>query len=181
MLHQLHGAVTESGVVRPASLRPEKLRQGRVGHRRAAAGRAAVDAAKEPPLFDLEYAALSIVPYNLAPTTRLQIGAGNGNPYAALDPAGAYPQLRHPFIIEIDTAPGARINLDPALVQPTTGTVCYDLSYNDAGMSRYNTMLFRMLGPHSVAIKYDPAPHDGPQCGSLGLSEPDSSWAVYER
>jgi hypothetical protein len=141
----------------------------------------AVDTAPESVLFNLDYAALSIIPYNLAPTTRVQIGAGSGNPYAALDPTGAFPQLRNPFVIEINTAAGTRINPDPASVRPATGTVCYDLSYNDAGMSRYNTMLFRTLGPRSVAIKYDPAPHDGPQCGSLGLSEPDSSWVVYER
>jgi len=141
----------------------------------------AVDAAAEPPLFELEYAALSIIPYNLAPTTRGQIGAGSGNPYAALDPAGAYPQLRNPFIIEINAAAGARINPDPAAVRPTTGTVCYDLSYNDGGMTRYNTMLFHMLDARRLAIKYDPAPSDSPRCGSIALSEPDSTWVTYER
>jgi hypothetical protein len=48
-------------------------------------------------------------------------------------------------------------------------------------MTRYNTMLFRMLGPRHAAIKYDPAPHDAPQCGSITPSEPDSTWVVYER
>lgn len=141
----------------------------------------AVDAAAEPPLSDLEYSALSIIPDNLAPTTRVQIGAGSGNPYAALDPAGAYPQLRQPFIIEIDTATGARINPDPAAVRPTTGTVCYDLLYNDGGMARYNTMLFHMLDARRLAIKYDPAPHDSPQCGLIAPSEPDSAWVIYKR
>jgi len=141
----------------------------------------AVDAAAVPPLFELESAALSIIPYNLAPTTRVQIGAGSGSPYAALDPAGVHPQLRHPFIIEIDAAAGARVNPDPAAVRPATGTVCYDLSYNDAGMTRYNTMLFRMLRARRLAIKYDPAPHDAPQCGAITLSEPDGTWIVYKR
>jgi hypothetical protein len=140
----------------------------------------AVDAAAVPPLFELESAALSIIPYNLSPTTHLQIGVGSGRPYAALDPAGAYPQLRNSFIIAIDPAPGARLNPDPAAVRPRTGTVCYDLAYNNGG-ARYNTMLLHMRGARHVAIKYDPTPYAAPQCGSIALPEPDGSWVVYKR
>jgi len=141
----------------------------------------AIDSAPESALFNLEQAALSIIPYNLAPTTRVQIGAGSGNPLAALDPAGALPQLLHPFIIEFDPAPGARIDPDPAAVGPTTGTVCYDLSYNDGGMTRYNAMRFHMLGARGPAIKYDSVPHVAPQCASIPLSEPDGTWVIYKR
>jgi hypothetical protein len=111
----------------------------------------------------------------------VQIGAGSGSPYAALDPTGAYPQLRNPLVVDIDATPGARRNPDPAAVGRATGTVCYDLAYNDAGMTRYNAMLLRLLGPHTLAIKYDPAPRDSPPCGALGFPEPDDSWITYVR
>jgi len=141
----------------------------------------AVDEPREPPLFDLESAVLSIIPYNLAPDTHVQIGAGSGNPYAALDPAGSYPQLRAPLVVAIDASPGARVNPDPATVRSRTGTVCYDLAYQEGGMTRYNSMQLRLLGARRLAILFDPAPHDAPQCASLPLGEPDGAWIVYRR
>jgi hypothetical protein len=142
----------------------------------------AVDAAAEPPLFELERAALSIIPDNLAPGTRIQVGVGTGSAlYSAFDPAGVIPQLREPLRADVDFTPGARVNPDPATVGQATGTVCYDLSYHDFGGTLYNTMLFRMLGGRRVAIKYDPAPHASSRCASLPLAEPDASWITYVR
>ena len=64
---------------------------------------------------------------------------------------------------------------------PASGTVCYDLVYNDGGTTRYNAMLFRLLGPRTLAIKYDPAPRDFPPCGTLGFPDPDDTWITYVR
>jgi len=141
----------------------------------------AVDAAAEPPLLDLERAALSIIPDNLAPATRVQIGVGSGGPYSAFDPAGAIPQLRSPLRVDVDFTPGARINPDPATVGPATGTVCYDLAYDDFGGTRWNTIRFRMPGARRVAIKLDATPYFSAQCASTPLSEPDAGWIVYVR
>jgi hypothetical protein len=138
----------------------------------------AVDAASPPPLFELESAAVSIIPDNLAPTSRVQIGIASGSPFAALDPGGSYPQLRHPLKVTMDQAPGARINPDPAQVGPSTGTVCYDLEYEGDGGRRYNSILFRMLSDRSVAIKLDPTPSVGPRCSSTALGEPDATWTT---
>ena len=152
-----------------------------VGRLRGAWFNSAVDAAATPPVFDLEQAALSIIPDNNNPTARVQIGVGSGGTYSALDPAGAYPELKHPFVIQIDTL-STHVNPDPASVAVSTGTVCYDLSYNHMGGPRYETLLFHMLGSRRVAVKYDPAWQSSPQCGFMTLpSSPDASWSVYKR
>lgn len=130
---------------------------------------------------DIDSAALSIIPYNYQPLTRLQIGVGSGTPFSAFDPAGAIPQLRSPLLVDVDFTPGARINPDPATVGHAAGTVCYDVSYNDPGGTRWNTMLFRMLGGRRVAIKLDATPQLSPGCASTPLAEPDPSWIVYVR
>jgi hypothetical protein len=141
----------------------------------------AVDTASPAPLFELEWAALSIIPDNLAPSTRVQIGFGSGHPLAALDPAGSYLQLRNPFKITINTAPGARVNPDPASVGPGTGTVCYDLAYAAVGV-RYNSIRFHMNDDRTVAIKFDPTPYGAAQCNSIPLGNPDGTWtATYVR
>ncbi len=138
----------------------------------------AIDAASPPPLFELESAALSIIPDNLAPTSRVQIGIASGSPFAALDPDGSFPQLRRPLVVTMNRAPGARVNPDPAQVGPHLGTVCYDLAYEGDGGQRYNSILFRMLSDRSVAIRFDPEPSVGPRCGSMALGEPDATWTT---
>ncbi len=138
----------------------------------------AVDAASPPPLFELTSAAVSIIPDNLAPTSRVQIGIASGSPFAALDPGGIYPQLRQPLKVTMDQVPGARINPDPAQVGPSTGTVCYDLDYEGDGGRRYNSILFRMVSDRRVAIKLDPTPSVGPRCSSTALGEPDATWTT---
>jgi len=138
----------------------------------------AVDAASPPPLFELESAAISIIPDNLAPTSRVQIGIASGSPYAALDPGGIYPQLGRPFKLTMNGDAGARINPDPAQVGPRSGTVCYDLQYEGVGGPRYNSILFHMLSDRSVAIKFDPTPRVGPPCSSIALDEPDVTWTT---
>jgi hypothetical protein len=141
-----------------------------------------VDKSAEPPLFELEFAALSIIPDNKAPTTRLQVGVGSGNPLAALDPGGIYPQLRNPFSIEMNTIAGKRVNPDPAGVRIKSGTVCYDLAYRgNSGELRYNTIQFHMLSSKQVAIKFDPTPYNVPHCSLMTLSEPDNTWIIYKR
>jgi hypothetical protein len=130
---------------------------------------------------DIDRAALSVIPYNLEPLARVQIGIGSGTPYAAFDPSGAIPQLRSPLLVDVDFTPGARINPDPAAVGPATGTVCYDVSYNDFGGTHWNTIRFRMQGGRRVAIKLDATPQLSPQCAATPLAEPDPGWIVYVR
>jgi len=141
----------------------------------------ALDTASPAPLFEIESAALSIIPDNHAPTTRIQIGIGAGRPLSALDPTGAYPQLRSPLVVTVNGAPGARVNPNPALVSPDTGTVCYDLAYGSFAGSRHNTILFHMVDARTVAIKLDPTPYGAPQCAVIPLAEPDATWTTYIR
>jgi len=137
-----------------------------------------LDTASPPPLFELESGAISIIPDNQAPTANVQIGIASGNHFAALDPDRRYLQLGSPFRIPINTASQARINPDPALVGPSTGTVCYDLLYGSDAGPRYNTILFHMVSETSVAIKFDPIAFGGPQCAAIPLGEPDSTWTT---
>ena len=141
----------------------------------------AIDAASPAPLFEVTSAAISIIPDNTAPTTRVQIGIASGSRFAALDPGGSYPQLHDAFKVTTNQAPTARINPDPARIGPSTGTVCYDLAYQGVGL-RFNSILFHMATDTSVAIKFDPTPYGGPQCGLITLGAPDASWtATYVR
>lgn len=140
---------------------------------------AAVDEAAEPPLFELELAALSIVPDNFRPLTHLQIGAGSGHPLAGLDPDGLYPQLDNRFLVTVDSTPGARINPDPAQVSVETGLVCYDMEYPGGGL--YNTLLVKMTGPRDILLKYDPTDYAAPHCPVAILTEPDAWTAHYVR
>jgi hypothetical protein len=140
----------------------------------------AVDTASPPPLFDLESAVVSIVPYNLAPATRTQIGIASGGPLSLIDPTRSYPQLKNRFVVDTDKTPGARVNPDPAAVGPATGTVCYDLAYS-AGTSVWNTLQVHLLGKRRVAFKFDPIPLSAPGCAGKTSGEPDATWAVYRR
>lgn len=137
----------------------------------------AIDAASPPPVFEVTSAAISIIPDNAAPTTRVQIGIASGSRFAAIDPTGSVAQLHDPFRVTMNQAPGARINPDPAQIGPASGTVCYDLAYQGVG-PRYNSILFHMITDTSVAIKFDPTPYGGPQCGSITLAAPDPSWTT---
>ena len=119
-----------------------------------------------------------MIPDNEAPATRVQIGIASGTRFAALDPGGIYPQLHSPFEVTMNGAPGARINPDPALIGPSSGTVCYDLGYAGATGPRYNSILFNLVSEESVAIKFDPTGYAAPRCGSIALGDPDASWTT---
>lgn len=138
----------------------------------------AIDAASPPPLFEVRSAAISIIPDNSAPTTRVQIGIASGSRFAALDPSGSYPQLRIAFKVTMDRAPGARINPDPSQVGPSSETICYDLAYAGASGPQFNSILFRMVSDRSVAIKLDPTPYAAARCSSITLGDPDATWTT---
>ena len=57
----------------------------------------AIDATSPAPVSDVTSAAVSVIPDNFAPTTRVQIGIASGGRFSALDPDGRYPQLRPPL------------------------------------------------------------------------------------
>lgn len=136
-----------------------------------------IDSTDPPPLFDLEWAALSITPYNLAPATQVQIAIPSGHSLSAVDPAGAYPQLQHRFLVTTDPSPAVRINPDPAAVGPETGTVCYDLRYPEGGGERYNALLLRLSNTRTLDIAYDPAPTSSSRCAAL-LAAGDPAWTT---
>jgi len=141
-------------------------------------------------VMDNEVAALSIIPDNLNPMTRTQIGFGNAATgttvpsLALLDPSTwtppvSAPQITSPFYISQDTTAGTQVNPDPAAVGPGV-TVCYDLSYSG---SNYNTLLLHMSDATHLKIKYDPTPRTSAQCSTLATAFPavDSSWIEYVR
>lgn len=159
------------------------------GHLRGAWFNPALDSLPTVVL-DNEVAALSIIPDNMNPTTRTQIGFGNaatGNTVpslALLDPSTwtppvAAPQIAQPFHIDHVTTPGTVVNPDPAAVGPGV-TVCYDLPYSG---SHYNTLLLHMIDATHLKIKYNPAPLTSAQCNSLAAAFPavDGSWIEYVR
>ncbi len=143
----------------------------------------AVDDPGAAPVTDLDWAALSIIPDNLAPTTRVQIGIPHGHPLCALDPQGVYPQLGTsvPFRALVNGASGARVNPNPAQVGPDTGTVCYDLVAHPETTPEYLAIYFHLLDSRTVAVKLDPTPHAAAVCSPGALPEPDGSWINYVR
>jgi hypothetical protein len=139
-----------------------------------------VDAAPEPPLFQLQTGALSVIPDNLRPLTHVQIGIGSGG-LSGLDPDDLLPQLDDAFFVAVDFTPGARVNPDPTAVRARTGTVCYDLRHNAEGAVRYNALFFNLAGGRGVQVKLDATAYAAPACATSGLPEPDGSWAAYVR
>ena len=130
--------------------------------------------------FEIESGALAIGPDNYSPGDRIQISMGAGTSFSAFDPADALDQLDRAFLVDFDPAPGARINPDPAQVTKHSGTVCYELEYEDAG-TRYNTLLLHMVASKKLAIDFDPTPNLVPSCPGV-LPEPDETWtAIYVR
>lgn len=128
-------------------------------------------------VFDTDAAAVAIGPDNYAPDDRIQIATGSGSPFSTLDPTDSLSQLDRPFLIDPDTAPGARLNPDPAQVTRDTGTVCYDLEYDDGG-PRYNVLRLHLEGSKALAIDFDPTPRLSPGCAGASLAEPDESWTT---
>lgn len=141
-------------------------------------------------VMDNEVAALSIIPDNMNPTTRTQIGFGNADSgsivpsLALLDPATWTPpvmasQIAQPFYISNAATPGVVVNPDPATIGPGV-TVCYDLPYFGGS---YNTLLLHMTDATHLKIKYNPMPQTGAQCSALATAFPavDSSWVEYVR
>lgn len=139
----------------------------REGYLRGSWFNPAYETIEPTPLLDVESAAISITPYNLAPATTVQIGIASGHPLAAVDPAGAFPQLRRRFLAPIDPAPGARINPDPGTVSPETGIVCYDLRYGDGVDERFNALVLRLTSAHALQIAFDPTPAPASRCAAL--------------
>lgn len=159
------------------------------GHLRGAWFNPALDALPTV-VMDNEVAALSIIPDNIHPTTRTQIGFGNAATgstvpsLALLDPSTWAPpvtatQIAQPFYIDNDTSPGTAVNPDPDVVAPGV-TVCYDLPYFGGS---YNTLLLHMSDATHLKIKYNPAPSTSAQCSTLATAFPavDSSWIEYVR
>ena len=132
--------------------------------------------------FELERGALAIGPDNLAPAMSLQISIGSGSSYAALDPSGALPHLDRAFRVDFDSSPGARVNPDPAQVTAATGTVCYDLAYDEGAGPRYNLLRLHLVSSKRLAIDFDATPALAAACAAAPLGEPDASWtATYVR
>jgi hypothetical protein len=137
----------------------------------------AVDAAAEPPVFDLERAAIAIVPHNFRPEIEVQIGIGSGHPLAALDPGGMHPQLRNRFVVTFDPAPAARVNPDPAKVTVAQAPVCYDLRYGQL----FNLLLLDLVAPKRLLVHFDPTPRQESGCAAA-LAGPAPAWtATYVR
>ena len=122
----------------------------------------AFDRQRPTPLEGLEEAALAIGPDNFRPDTHVQISIGSATGYAALDPHGRLQHLRRPGYAAIDLDPATRVNPDPARITKKSGTVCYDLAYDDEGSTRYNLMLLHLRSRKKLAIKLDTsAPRPG--------------------
>ncbi len=146
------------------------------------------------PAFDIEVAALSIVPYNMNPDNVVQIGWGNAAAassaanasLALLDPSQWDPpimgkdQIGEGFHVPMDTATDATVNPDPARVGVAT-TVCYDLSYY--GGTGYDYILFQLTDATHLKVKYVPGGYASSQCATLSGAFPavDGTWATYVR
>jgi hypothetical protein len=142
---------------------------------------AAVDTAQPPPVLELEWAALSIVPDALRPGTHVQIALATGHPLAALDPTGAHPQLRRAFLVAADARAAARANPNPARVSRRTGVVCYDLQYQGPGGAAYNLVLFRLASARRLLVAFDPTQRAAPGCAAAPAA-PVGGWtATYVR
>ncbi len=144
------------------------------------------------PAFDIDVAALSILPDNLNPGTTVQIGWGNAagswsaadSSLALLDPSQWSPpitgqnQIAQPFKVLMDTAPAATVNPDPSRVGVGT-TVCYDLPHNGG----YDYVLFHLTDATHLRAKYVPGGYPSSQCATLSGSFPaaDSTWPAYIR
>lgn len=142
---------------------------------------------------DHEVAALAIVPDNLNPTTKVQIGWGNASngstlpSLALLDPSAWTPpisgvtQISNPFKTYMDNASVAIVNPNPANVKAGV-TVCYDLQYNSSGGTRYNYIMFHMTDSTTLKVKYEPTEQLALQCRTLlPLPLSDASWKTYIR
>ncbi len=144
------------------------------------------------PIFDIEVAALSIVPDNMYPDDAVQIGWGNASAasspetssLALLDPSQWNPpitwvwQISQGFKVAMDKTPGATINPDPSVVG-VGKTVCYDLPYSGS----YDYVLFRLTDETHLKVKYVPVGDWGSQCATVSGSFPavDDTWATYIR
>ena len=142
---------------------------------------------------DYEVAALTIVPDNLNPTTKVQIGWGNASngvttpSLAILDPITWSPpisgvtQIKNTFKTVMDKTIGAVVNPDPATVKNGT-TVCYDLPYFVGTNNRYNYILFRIRTDNTtMEVKYDPTEEITPKCSTITFPPVDSTWVTYIR
>ncbi len=140
----------------------------------------AVDAAPDPPLFNLSSGALSVIPDVEIPSMFVRVAIGAG-PLSPIDPTRTLEQLQLAFKVAIDRTAGTRVNPDPSLVRVRAGSVCYDLEYGTSAGTRYNTVLFNLMASWRLRVRYDATPHPTPQCGVIPLPEPDDTWAEYRR
>jgi len=146
------------------------------------------------PVTDYDSAALSIVPDNQNPNSRIQIGFGNAvnsnnvinlaliDPESS-DPLAITPQVKLPFFITVDNTEFAVINPEPSTVGIGI-TVCYDLPYYElnAVVHSYNTILFNMSDATHLSIKYDPTMQVSPQCSNIvATAVVDLTWVEYVR
>ena len=140
-------------------------------------------AAEPDGIFRIEEGAFSISPDHARPSTHVQIAIASGGSLAALDPTEALPQLRNAFVIAVDRTPGTRVNPDPATIGMAEGPVCYDLSYNDGGVTRHNTLHLRLSRPRTLLLHLDSTARDVPSCAALSVPPegPGSAWVRYER
>ena len=124
----------------------------------------AVDSAEPPPLFELEQAALSVIPDNLDPFATVQIAIGNDSAFSLIDPAGALPQLDQEFKITMNDVPGAVIDPNPRRVRRKTGTVCYNLGYETGGPTLYNLLFMRLRTGRELRVHFDDTTYTFPAC-----------------
>jgi len=137
----------------------------RPGRVRGAWFNPAVDTAEPPPLFELERAALSIIPDNFDPLGTVQIAIGTGGDFSLIDPAGALPQLDQEFRVAVNPAPGARIDPDPARVGRRTGTVCYHLGHQTGGPpTLYHLLFVRLRNARVLEAHFDDTTYTFPAC-----------------
>ncbi|GEM_PF-3248786 len=155
-----------------------------------------IDAAPPEALFELEQAAVSIVPWNLAPDTHVNIAIGHGSDFSAFDPDDNLDSIHEDFVVAIDPDPAAVVNPDPASVSFQTGTVCYDLRFDVGGMVGYHALFLRLQPPAGLdwllqlLLGQNPQQLDmqlvsdnfvSPACETLMLSPPENYPVSYIR
>jgi hypothetical protein len=140
----------------------------------------AIDTAPPEALFEVELASISLTPDVFDPLHSLQIGIGSGSLYSLFDPGGHLSQLAEGFHVALDFTAGARVNPDPAVVSPATGTVCYDLPYGGFPLT-YNRLDVSMADDRTIRARYDSTPRSAPSCSPGSLPAPDDSWKTFIR
>ena len=63
------------------------------------------------------------------------------------------------------------------MTKKKTGTVCYDLAYDIANVTYYNTLALKMPSARQLKIKFDPTPYPQPMC-EMVLAKSVTEWTT---